>query len=102
MSDPLDRRRNPTKIDPRWLSAIDRVLLLGIKISPTAKSNAINKVLEMVPPMETGRLLAAHSTPQEKIRTCREDRAQTDEAGQSTVRACPGSLSAFAPVDCFR
>lgn len=54
MSDPLGRRRNPTKIDPRWLSAIDRVLLLGIKISPTAKSNAINKVLEIVPRWKRG------------------------------------------------
>jgi hypothetical protein len=54
MSDPLNRRRNPTEIDPRWLSAIDRVLSLGIQISPTAKSNAINKVLEMVPRWKRG------------------------------------------------
>ena len=54
MSDPLGRRRNPTNLDPRWLSAIDRVLLLGIKISPTAKSNAINKVLEIVPRWKRG------------------------------------------------
>jgi hypothetical protein len=54
MSDPLNRRRNPTKIDPRWLSAIDRVLSLGIRIGPAGKSNAINKVLELVPRWRRG------------------------------------------------
>jgi len=46
MSDPLAHRRDTVRIAPRWLSAIDRVLSLGIQISPAAKSNAINKVLE--------------------------------------------------------
>jgi hypothetical protein len=54
MSDSSLRTRSTAKLDQRWLAAIDRVLSLGIKISPAAKSNAINKVLEMVPRWQRG------------------------------------------------
>lgn len=37
------------KISPRWLPAIDCVLMAGIKLGPAAKHDAINKVLQLVP-----------------------------------------------------
>jgi len=88
MSDPLGRRRNPTKIDPRWLSAIDRVLSLGIQISPTAKSNAINKVLEMVPRWKRS----------DCWRRIRHLRSKSEHAGKIEHKPAGLANRQFAPV----
>jgi hypothetical protein len=72
------------------------VLLLGIKISPTAKSNAINKVLEIVPRWKRG----------DCWRRIRHLRRKSELSGRiehkSTERAGCASLFALAPLDFVR
>jgi hypothetical protein len=53
MSSPLPWKPG-SKMDERWLAAIDRMLMVGLKLGPIAKRNAINKVLEMVPEWTRG------------------------------------------------
>ena len=50
----LGERDSRAKISPRWLPAIDRVLMAGIKLGPAAKHDAINKVLQLVPEWTRG------------------------------------------------
>jgi hypothetical protein len=54
MSDTLEPRANRAKINAKLLPAIDRLLIAGIKIGPTGKSAAINKVLQLVPEWTRG------------------------------------------------
>ena len=54
MSDALEPRANRAKINAKLLPAIDRLLIAGIKIGPTGKSAAINKVLQLVPEWTRG------------------------------------------------
>src|SRR5215470_12646675 len=42
------------KINPRFLPLIDRVLIAGLKLGPTGKLEAINKVLQLVPEWKRG------------------------------------------------
>ena len=42
------------KINPRFLPAIDRVLLTGLRLGPAGKREAINKVLQLVPEWKRG------------------------------------------------
>jgi hypothetical protein len=47
--------RNPQpKNNPRFLPVIDRVLIAGLKLGPTGKHQAINKVLQLVPEWKRG------------------------------------------------
>src|SRR5581483_1645489 len=41
-------------INPRFLPAIDRVLILGAKLGPIGRKQAINKVLQLVPEWKRG------------------------------------------------
>jgi hypothetical protein len=43
-----------SKINPRFLPAIDRVLIAGLKLGPAGKREAINKVLQLVPEWKRG------------------------------------------------
>jgi hypothetical protein len=54
MSDTSEPKANRAKINPKLLPAIDRLLIAGIKIGPTGKSAAINKVLQLVPEWTRG------------------------------------------------
>lgn len=54
MSDVVVRRPERGRINARWLSAIDRLLKAGIQFGPKVKSNAVNKVLELVPEWTRG------------------------------------------------
>lgn len=54
MSDALEPKANRAKINAKLLPAIDRLLIAGIKIGPTGKSAAINKVLQLVPEWTRG------------------------------------------------
>lgn len=54
MSDALEPKTNQAKIKAKLLPAIDRLLIAGIKIGPTGKSAAINKVLRLVPEWTRG------------------------------------------------
>ena len=42
------------KIHPRFLPAIDRVLITGIRLGPAGKHQAINRVLQLVPEWKRG------------------------------------------------
>jgi len=53
MSNPLPWKGGP-KIDEQWLAAVDRLLIEGMRLGPTAKRNAVNKVLERVPEWTRG------------------------------------------------
>jgi hypothetical protein len=54
MSDVLEPKANRAKINAKLLPAIDRLLIAGIRIGPTGKSVAINKVLQLVPEWTRG------------------------------------------------
>jgi hypothetical protein len=54
MSDALEPKANRAKFNAKLLPAIDRLLIAGIKIGPTGKSAAINKVLQLVPEWTRG------------------------------------------------
>jgi hypothetical protein len=43
-----------SKINPRFLPLIDRVLITGLKLGPAGKHEAINKVLQLVPEWKRG------------------------------------------------
>jgi hypothetical protein len=45
---------SPHKINPRFLPAIDRVLITGLRLGPAGKHQAINKVLQLVPEWKRG------------------------------------------------
>ena len=45
----LSRRNTQSKLTPRVLSAIDRLLIAGIRVGPAKKRDAVNKVLQLVP-----------------------------------------------------
>ena len=45
---------SPHKINPRFLPAIDRVLITGLRLGPAGKRHAINKVLQLVPEWKRG------------------------------------------------
>jgi len=47
-------KNTPTKINPRFLPAIDRVLIAGLKLGPAGKHEAINRVLRLVPEWKRG------------------------------------------------
>jgi hypothetical protein len=53
MSSPLPWKAG-SKMDERSLTAIDRLLLEGMRLGPSAKRNAVNKVLEQVPQWTRG------------------------------------------------
>src|SRR6266566_2403377 len=42
------------KIHPRFLPAIDRVLITGLRLGPAGKHQAINRVLQLVPEWKRG------------------------------------------------
>ena len=42
------------KIHPRFLPAIDRVLITGLRLGPLGKHQAINRVLQLVPEWKRG------------------------------------------------
>ena len=54
MSDASEPKTNRAKINAKLLPAIDRLLIAGIRIGPTGKSAAINKVLQLVPEWTRG------------------------------------------------
>jgi hypothetical protein len=54
MSDALEVKANRAKFKAKLLPAIDRLLIAGIRLGPTGKSAAINKVLELVPEWKRG------------------------------------------------
>ena len=54
MPNTLGRTNNQAKINSRWLLAVDRLLIAGMKLGPTGKHDAINKVLELVPEWTRG------------------------------------------------
>src|SRR5437879_5298377 len=41
----VEQVRNPAAINPRFLQAIDQLLIAGIKLGPNKKHEAINKIL---------------------------------------------------------
>jgi hypothetical protein len=45
---------SPHKINPRFLPAIDRVLITGLRLGPAGKRQAINRVLQLVPEWKRG------------------------------------------------
>ncbi len=45
---------NQSKINPRFLPVIDRVLIAGLKLGTAGKREAINKVLQLVPEWKRG------------------------------------------------
>ena len=47
-------RNVQSKINPRFLPVIDRVLITGLKLGPPGKREAINKVLQLVPEWKRG------------------------------------------------
>jgi hypothetical protein len=47
-------RNVQSKINPRFLPVIDRVLIAGLKLGPLGKREAINKVLQLVPEWKRG------------------------------------------------
>jgi len=44
-----EARPNPSRLSPRWLAAIDGLLIAGIKLGPAKKHEAIDKILELAP-----------------------------------------------------
>lgn len=50
---PAVRNTRP-KINPRFLPAIDRVLIAGLKLGPAGKREAINRVLQLIPEWKRG------------------------------------------------
>jgi len=54
MLDALEQVRNPAAINPRLLPAIDQLLIAGIKLGPSKKNEAINKILKLVPEWKRG------------------------------------------------
>lgn len=50
----VERKARLAKLNPRLLPAIDRLLIAGIKMGPSGKRDAINKVLELVPEWTRG------------------------------------------------
>jgi hypothetical protein len=48
------RNTDQSKLTPRVLSAIDRLLTAGIRIGPAKKRDAVNKVLQLVPKWKRG------------------------------------------------
>lgn len=95
-------RKDGSKFDERWLSAIDRLLTVGMKLGPAAKKNAINKVLELVPEWTRGdcwrRLRQLRKLPEFAV-------VSSDDAGAAvasyTKRApgCRGSSRPWTAAD---
>lgn len=54
MSGVVEHVRNQAAINPRLLPAIDQLLVAGIKLGPTKKHEAINKILHLVPEWKRG------------------------------------------------
>lgn len=54
MSGVVERARNQAAINPRFLPAIDQLLIAGIKLGPGKKHEAINKILQLVPEWKRG------------------------------------------------
>jgi hypothetical protein len=54
MSGVVERVRNQSEINPRFLPAIDQLLIAGIKLGPGKKHEAINKILHLVPEWKRG------------------------------------------------
>src|ERR1017187_6629965 len=54
MSGVVERARNQAAINPRFLPAIDQLLIAGIKLGPVKKHEAINKILQLVPEWKRG------------------------------------------------
>lgn len=50
----VEQVRNPAAINPRFLPAIDQLLIAGIKLGPNKKHEAINKILKLVPEWKRG------------------------------------------------
>lgn len=47
-------RNTQSKINPRFVPAIDRVLIAGLKFGPAGKREAINRVLQLIPEWKRG------------------------------------------------
>lgn len=47
-------RNTQSKINPRFVPAIDRVLITGLKFGPAGKREAINRVLQLIPEWKRG------------------------------------------------
>jgi len=54
MSGIVEHVRNQSAINPRFLPAIDQLLIAGIKLGPGKKHEAINKILHLVPEWKRG------------------------------------------------
>ena len=50
----FSRRNTQSKLTPRALSAIDRLLIAGIRVGPHTKRDTVNKVLQLVPEWKRG------------------------------------------------
>jgi hypothetical protein len=50
----FSRRNTQSKLTPRALYAIDRLLIAGIRVGPATKRDTINKVLQLVPEWTRG------------------------------------------------
>jgi len=50
----FSRRNTQSKLTPRVLSAIDRLLIAGIRVGPAKKRDAVNKVLQLIPEWKRG------------------------------------------------
>lgn len=100
MSSLLPRKDGP-KIDARWLSAIDRLLTVGIKLGPAAKRNAINKVLELVPEWTRGdcwrRIRQLRRLPE--FAAPRGDEAGGGAPSAKPAPGCRGPSRPWTPAD---
>ena len=48
------QKSKPGKINSKWLAVVDRLLIAGIRLGPSAKRDAINKILEQIPELTRG------------------------------------------------
>jgi hypothetical protein len=78
----VEQVRNPAAINPRFLPAIDQLLIAGIKLGPNKQHEAINKILKLVPEWKRGdcwgRIRQLRRTPA-LASDVRQELKQTDE-----------------------
>src|SRR5579859_8130410 len=86
----VEQVRNPAVINPRLLPAIDQLLIAGIKLGPTKKQEAINKILKLVPEWKRGDCWR-------RIRQLRRTPALASDARQQFKKTGENGLSHRAP-----
>lgn len=87
----VEQVRNPAAINPRLLPAIDQLLIAGIKLGPSKKHDAINKILKLVPEWKRGdcwrRIRQLRRTPA-LVSDAAGQSKKTDENGSSHRNPC--------------